>query len=249
MSKKKAILIAVLLSVTAQPNVVHAANFSQYLSATSPEGLTYNFTGNYTDQRFIPASPSGGAWINPSVFSNIPSDSNVSVGTSFQGVAYFYKVFSIPEDAIDINLSLIASADDQVKVDLNGYDLGAYKLFLNNPTTPVQGKMTDGNLQQIATAFLPNHTPISFDNQSIFNKGDNVLRFWYNNTFNAFDANAPATPMIASVDSAILGFDGSVSYNKRPVPVPALIPGVMLASSFGVWRTLKAKNKKRKISA
>ncbi len=246
---KKVLILSAGVSLlgTVYPNVVQATSFSQDLSASSPEGLTYNLTGNYADQRFIPANTSNGTWINPSNFSNILSDPNVPTGTSFQGVAYFFKVFSIPDDATDINLSLIAGADDQVKVDLNGYDLGAYKLFLNNQTFPVQGKMTDANLQQIATAFLPNNTPISFDNQSIFNKGDNVLRFWYNNTFNAFDANAPATPMVASVDGAILNFEGTVSY-KRPVPLPAMIPGVILASTFGVWRTFKAKNKNRKTS-
>ncbi len=211
------------------------------ISESSPD-WSWNYSGNFADQRFaVSHIPGGGLWINPDVRSNIPADPSVPVGSSFKGVAFFFYTFSLPSNISDVSLNLQASADDQVAVDLNGNGLGVFKLFLNNPTSPVAGKFTNANFGQYDVNFLPNFTPVSVNDPTEFNQGLNVLRFAFNNTNTAGNPNAIAIPIQPGGDGSILGASGTITYNSKPVPVPAIVPGVILAGAFGAWRIRKQK--------
>jgi len=240
--------VAVLFAQFIQPESVTAGTITQSFDET-PQGWTYNFSGNFSDPRYNAVHVDGiykRLWINNNNTSNLPSDPNAPAGTTFKGVAYFFREFNLPDDFSAAKLDLIFAADDQVTVDLNGHILGSRKLFDKDTNGPVQGVMTDGNFQQNPTTFLTNFTPLSFEDSSKFKAGRNVLRFLFNNTFDGTNPFAPARPMTIPGDQSTLHANGSVSHNvpNRTVPLPGLLPGVAVAFAFGIKRLMK-KNKQK----
>ena len=208
--------------------------------------FTWNYTGNYEDTRYQAYTCNSRTWIMPCTFSNSNYGPDVPVGTPpFRGVAYLYYTFDLPENATNVQLDFNnLTADDRGVVSLNETFLGGFKFA----TTSEQGVMTDAGFNQIPTAFNPNGTPLLVNDPSLFNfGGQNVLRFWVNNT-NTFNPYATAIPLVGPGDRVHLTADGTLSYETKTqsVPEPASVLGLLALGTFGVTSRLLKHQKQPK---
>jgi len=175
--------------------------------------FTWNYTGNFDDPRYQAYTRSTGTWIMPDISStndygpDVPDDL-----PDFQGVAFLYHAFDLPENATNIRLDFSRiGADDRVVASLNNTNIGNFKINRSPSLNPVTGIMTDANFNDVPMTFSPNGSAVeALDDPSAFNIGGrNILTFWMNNTGTA-DPYASAQVL---GDSTILEAHGVLSYD------------------------------------
>lgn len=214
------------------------------ISGDPDPAFTWNYTGNFDDPRYQAYTRSTGTWIMPDVFSNndygpdVPDDF-----PDFQGVAFLYQAFELPENATNIRLDFSRiAADDRVVVSLNDTNLGNFKIEYPPVPTSVSGIMTDANFNDVPMTFVPNGGSVAFNDQSAFNLGGrNLLTFWMNNTGTA-DPNVSAGPFQLAGDGAVLEATGVLSYDV-PESIPESSPalGLLALGILGVGSLVRRK--------
>lgn len=215
--------------------------------------FTWNYTGNFEDTRYKTYVVNDYlSWImnKGDVNSNNNYGSDVPLSMQpFQGVAYMYHNFEIPENATNIKLNFSAiAADDRVVVSLNGTELFA-TVFSLPAYTSTSGLMMDSNGNYVSKNINGNGWEGSFivDNPNLFKVGEeNVLRFWINNTFNP-DPNAPAIPLQGPPDGAVTDFRGIISYDvteHKSVPEPSSVLSLLAFGGFGLSKLRKRQEQK-----
>ena len=196
--------------------------------------LTWNYTGNFSDPRYL-AYVSTFASGSPNNFqiyhstnmgggaatSNTAYGPDVPSGTAaYTGVEFYYATFNLPSNATNVSLAFQRlGADDRMQFLFNGGIVGYWGGA--GGTGQMVGLGSQSTVSSVTFnggAVLPNLT-----NQNLFNiGGQNVMRFWVNNT-NSTNLSAAITPH-SSGDPSVLDFRATVSYDTQaavPVPEPA----------------------------
>ncbi len=202
--------------------------------------FTWNKTGNFSDLRFqayvfnnfnpwwcalgFPATLTCNinqgicnAVVNPT---NLCFASNTSIplfgpdvpiGTIDQGIEYYYLTFDLPAGATNVSLQFtLLVADDRLQLQLNGSLIGYWGGSGGNGR--MDGLGSEPTIPYPLVFFNPNNVnrPVVTD-QSLFNiGGQNVLRFWTNNT-GTTSVSAPARQRSGGDPSALQVF-GTVTY-------------------------------------
>jgi hypothetical protein len=192
--------------------------------------ITWNYTGNFNDPRYVAYVSTFNTAGNFQIFhtthmgfgnatSNTVYGPDVPVGTpAYTGVEFYYVTFNLPANAINVGLSFSRiGADDRLQFQLNNQLIG----YWGGPSTPgAIGRMNGLGSQPTVTNVTFNPVPLpNLTNQSLFNiGGQNVMRFWVNNTFST-NLNANAVPHQGSGDPSVLDIRATLTYDTVAAPV------------------------------
>ena len=204
------------------------------VSSGNPDpAFTWNYTGNFADPRYQ-AYTLGDSWTwimaGGDLFSNNHYGPDVPAGTpNYRGVTFLYFTFDLPTGATNVKLNFNSIfANDRATLSLNAAELGSFTPYFGQVTTPIPGVMLDADSKYVSKSFISGNVPFVVDNQSLFHSGQNVLRFWQNNTATT-DPAAPAR-IDSADDGAFLSTSGSLSYDisdAASVPEPSSVLGLL----------------------
>ncbi len=219
------------------------------VSSGNPDpAFTWNYTGNFANPRYQ-AYTSGDSWTwimaGGDLFSNNHYGPDVPAGMpNYRGVTFLYFTFDLPTGATNVKLNFNSiDANDRATLSLNRTELGSFTPYYGQFTTPMPGVMMDANFKYVSKSFISGVAPFAVDDQSLFHSGQNVLRFWQNNTATT-DPAAPAR-LDSADDGAFLSVQGTLSYDTvdTAVPEPSSALGLLAVGAIGAGSLLKRKSK------
>ena len=251
-------LVALVAGIT---STAHAASFTIPLntgtsgkngvnSGEPDPAFTWNYTGNFADPRYQAYTLGDSiTWImaGGDLFSNNHYGLDVPAGTpNYRGVTFLYFTFDLPTGATNVKLNFDSIyANDRATLSLNQTELGSFTPYLGQSTTPIPGVMLGADSKYVSKSFISGNVPFSVDNQSLFHSGgQNVLRFWQNNTAST-DPAAPAR-IDSADDGAYLSVYGALSYdpaNATSVPESSSVLGLLAIGAIGAGSMLRRKQK------
>lgn len=205
------------------------------------DAWSWNYTGDFSDPRNSLYSENNSvqrrACIGFGGDCNT-NDSDNDGSDEYAGFEYIYYAFDLPGDAANVSLSFDRlSADDRLVVDVNDTFLGAWGGRDADNSYPVEvsnHRGADGFNTFEFTGSSGNGTVL--DDQSLFNVGgQNVIRFWVNNTNSLLVDSSPRSHF-SSGDTSALNTRGTVNYEIVAVPAPAtglLVPIALLLLGLG----------------
>ena len=235
---------ALVALVAGMPSPAQAASFTIPIntgttgkpgvnSGNPDPAFTWNYSGNFADPRYQ-AYTSGDSWTwimaGGNLFSSNHYSPHVPAGMpNYRGVTFLYFTFDLPTGATNVKLNFNSIfANDRATLSLNKTELGSFTPYYGQFTTPMPGVMMNADFKYVSKSFISGVAPFAVDDQSLFHSGQNVLRFWQNNTATT-DPAAPAR--LDSVDDgAFLSTSGSLSYDISDavsVPEPSSVLGLL----------------------
>jgi hypothetical protein len=178
--------------------------------------------------------------------SNTAYGPDVPVGTpAYTGVEFYYITFDLPADATNVSLAFPRfAADDRLEFQLNGQHIG----YWGGSTNGAIGQMVGLGSQPSVTNVVFNANfanPPNLTDQSLFNiGGQNVMRFWVNNT-GSTSAAAGITPHSGG-NPSVLDIRGTLSFERAttalvavPEPSTLLALGLALAAAGAGRRRMR----------
>lgn len=163
---------------------------------------------------------------------NCASNDNDGVaGNEYAGYEFIHFNFSLPVDAINVEVHFGRQlADDRHVLLANGHRIGGFKS--GYPTGVLAPMLSAGGSELVE--FSGTLGDITLSDPALFHAGDNALTFWLNNTFSSSPAST-ARPHAGGGDPSALQAFGWIQYDIRDfdVPEPPMLALVIVAGVAG----------------
>ncbi len=174
-----------------------------------PQTLTCNINQGFCNAKTNLADPcTGSDFFLPLFGPDVPA------GTTDQGIEFYYLTFDLPAGVTNVKLDFsvggLMAADDRLQFQLNGNVIGYWGG--SGGTGRMDGLGSQPSLTGVVFNANNANRPV-VTNQSLFNiGGQNVVRFWVNNTFTT-SVGAAARPR-GPGDPSALAVRGTLSYDE-----------------------------------